>query len=109
MGLENKWLMEQDLHFRKNGREIKQLTVLLQFVESEGHSPGFQRLFVKRLAIPVFTPCRVHEELSTLDISKSPGLYQLCGTIVTAFVPSDSKVAAICPIFKKGDPENVAE
>ncbi len=80
------------------------------------------------MGIPILTPCHFHKELSTLDTSKSPGPDQLHpkllkwlatfltetladlfnNTIVTAAVPGDWKAAVICPIFKKGDPEEVA-
>ncbi len=80
------------------------------------------------MGTPVFTPCLVHKELSTLDTSKSPGLEQLHPkllkwlatfpaepladlfnkSLATAVVPGDWKMAVICPVFKKGDTENVA-
>ncbi len=71
---------------------------------------------------PVFTPCLVHEEPSSIDTSKSPGPDQLhpklikclatflaepladlsINCIATAIGPGDWKAAVICPIFKKG-------
>ncbi len=74
------------------------------------------------MGTPVFTPCLVHEEPSTIDTSKSPGpdelypklikwlvtflaepladLFNNC--IATAIGPGDWKAAVICPISKKG-------
>ncbi len=80
------------------------------------------------MGIPIFTLCLVHRELSTLDTSKSSGPDQLHpklrkwlatflagpladlfnNSFATAVVPGDWEAAVICPIFKKGGPEDVA-
>ncbi len=79
------------------------------------------------MGIPVFTPCLVQKELSTLETSKSPGpdhlhpkLLKCLATFLagplagllnnsleTAVVPGDWKALVIYPIFKKGDSGDV--
>ncbi len=77
----------------------------------------------------MFTPCLVQNEFSTLETSKIPGPNQLHpkllkwlatflakpvgrplfnNSLATVVVPGDWKTAEICPIFKKGDTEDVA-
>ncbi len=80
------------------------------------------------LCTPVFTPCLVQNEFSTLETSKIPGPDQLHPNLLkwlatflaepladifnnsfaTVVVPGDWKAAVTCPIFKKGDTEGVA-
>ncbi len=79
------------------------------------------------IGILVFTPCLIHKELSTLGTSKSPEPDQLHSKMLKCLVtflveplaglfnnplatvvePSDWNAAVICPIFKKGDLEDV--
>ncbi len=78
--------------------------------------------------IPIFTPCLVYEELSTLDTSKSPNPDQLHPKLLnwldtynaeplqnwfynyleTVDVPDDWTAAVLCPIFRKVNPDDVA-
>ncbi len=74
------------------------------------------------MGTPMFTPCLIYEESSTIDTSKSPGPDELCPKLIKWFVtflaepladlfnnciattigPGDWKAAVICQIFKKG-------
>ncbi len=71
------------------------------------------------MGTPVSTPCLVQKVLSTLETSKIPGPDQLHpellkwladifnNSLATVVVPGDWKAAVTCPIFKKGDTEDV--
>ncbi len=80
------------------------------------------------MPVPQFSIPVVHRELSPLDISKGAGpddihpqmvrwladflaepLSKLfANSLTTAVVPADWRLAIICPIHKKGDPEDVS-
>ncbi len=80
------------------------------------------------MPVPQFSIHAVHKELSSLDISKGAGpddihkqmvrwladfladpLSKLfANSLTTAVVPTDWRLAIICPIHKKGDPEVVS-
>ncbi len=65
------------------------------------------------MGIPVFTPCLAHQELSPLNTSNNPGQLQpltdLFNKSLTAVVmPGVWEAAVVCPIFKKGEKEDVA-
>ncbi len=72
---------------------------------------------------PRFTSAAVHKELSTLDSAKGSGpddlhpfMLQILADFTALYdkslqsgeVPQDWRKASICPIFKKGNPEDVA-
>ncbi len=81
------------------------------------------------MPVPQFSIPVVHRELSSLDISKGVGPDEIHPQMVrwladflaeplsklfansqtTAVVPTDWRLAIICPIYKKGDPEDVSD